>query len=291
MGKRAGHVGVPLTLGDVSDRGFETLRLSIWGAWKIFGPDAGYAVCVNTIGVHAARDKVGHVPPGVVWRDATGDLPTFLRERLDGGMAEGVGWKLAPLRFFPDSHEISLDNDCVLWDLPPVLGRWLAAGPDHRCVMAEDVRACFGAFADLCGSEPRNAGIRGLPPRYELGAALLATLHDKEAASGRPLVLASELDEQGLQTAALSRRGRPLAVPLDDVTVCSPFWPHLPHLGRCGAHFVGLNARHIPWEYYGRPADEWMAEHWARHHPALCEQVAKVTGHQRATAVPPARCV
>ena len=59
---------------------------------------------------------------------------------------------------------------------------------------------------------------------------------------------------------------------LDEVTICSPFWPHLPHLGRCGAHFVGTNARHIPWNYYDRPADEVIAEHWARHRDALYEK-------------------
>ena len=40
-------------------------------------------------------------------------------------------------------------------------------------------------------------------------------------------------------------------------------------LGRCGAHFVGLNARHIAWNYYDRPADEWMTEHWLRNRAAL----------------------
>jgi hypothetical protein len=58
-------------------------------------------------------------------------------------------------------------------------------------------------------------------------------------------------------------------VTLEEVTVCSPFHPHLPHLGRCGAHFVGLNARTIAWDYCGRPADECMAEHWARHRGEL----------------------
>jgi hypothetical protein len=35
---------------------------------------------------------------------------------------------------------------------------------------------------------------------------------------------------------------------------------------------VGLNARHIPWDYYDRPAGEWLREHWARHRPALYER-------------------
>lgn len=262
-------VGVRWTLGDVSDRGFEALRLSAWGVRRVFGPEAAYEICVNTIPLAVARDKAGRLPEGVAWRDATAEMPAFLAARFDPAMAEGVGWKLAPPRVFPDRFELSLDNDCILWDMPAAVEAWLA-GP-ARCLMAQDVRACFGQFAADCGPEARNAGVRGLPPRLDLGAALRRVLRRREARLGEPVVLRSELDEQGLQTAALSLAGPPLAVSLADVTVCSPFPPHLPHLGRCGAHFVGLNARHIPWDYYDRPADDWMAEHWARHREALYE--------------------
>lgn len=33
--------GLRWTIGDVCDYGFETLRLSVWGAWKLFWPEAG----------------------------------------------------------------------------------------------------------------------------------------------------------------------------------------------------------------------------------------------------------
>lgn len=105
----------------------------------------------------------------------------------------------------------------------------------------------------------RAAQHGGLPPGFDLGKALHGLLAD------RPARLSSELDEQGLQVAALSRSCLPLVIGLDEVTICSPFHPHLPDLGRCGAHFVGLNVKHIAWDYYGRPADVWMDEHWRRH--------------------------
>lgn len=38
------RVGVRWTIGDVSDEGFEALRLSVWGAFRLFGEDAVYAV-------------------------------------------------------------------------------------------------------------------------------------------------------------------------------------------------------------------------------------------------------
>lgn len=266
-------IGIRWTLGDVGPRGFEALRLSIHGAWRVFGPRAAYAVCVNTISIESARQRTGPLPQAVAWHDVSTDLPAFLKSRLGPDMAEGVGWKLAPLRIFPDRHELSLDNDCILWELPDSIAAWLEERPTSpRCLLAEDVKACFGQFAALCPPEPRNAGIRGLPPGFDLGQVLREVLEEREREAGGPLALSSELDEQGLQTAALSRACPPVVVRLGEVSICSPFYPHRPEAGCCGAHFVGLNARHIAWDYYDRPADTWMSEHWQRHRPGLYQR-------------------
>lgn len=131
-------------------------------------------------------------------------------------MAEGVGWKLAPMRVFEEGCELALDNDCILWDRPAALAAWLEGEPD-TCLIAEDVRACFGQFADLCGPEPRNSGLRGLPPRFDLGTEIERVLIARDA------ILRSELDEQGLQVAALLGARPTHTVALDDVTICSPF--------------------------------------------------------------------
>ena len=264
------RLAVRWTVGDASARGYEALRLSIWGAYRLFGPDAVYVVCVNGIAPEEARQRTGPVAAAVVW-SPPGQLPDFFRGLLDQGMAEGVAWKFAPLRLFPDCHELALDNDCILWALPAAVRCWLDSARHDQCLLAEDVREGFGQFASLCPSQPRNSGIRGLPPGFDLSQALRNVLAE------RPARLTSELDEQGLQVAALSRGGPLLVVGVDDVAICSPFHPHLPEVGRCGAHFVGLNVRHIAWDYYGRPADVWMAEHWARHARFLYRAVGLAT--------------
>jgi hypothetical protein len=260
------RLGLRWTMGDVSARGFEALRLSIWGAWRAFGPDAAYVVCVNTIACEEAHARTGAVPDAIIWREA-GEPPAFLRDHLEAGMADGVAWKFAPLRCFPDRWELSLDNDCILWAMPTAIRRWLAAGGGDRCVLEEDVKRCLGQFEDLCGPEAFNTGIRGLPPDFDLATVLQMVL------DRRPVLLRSELDEQGLQAAALSLRNPPLLVSVDEVTICSPFWPHRPHLGTHGAHFVGLNARELPWHYYDWPAVECIAENWERHRPMLYRRV------------------
>ena len=268
------NVGVRWTIGDVSDRGFEELRLSIHGAFNLFGDDAAYAVCVNTIAASAARARVGPLPVDVAWLDIARDrLPAFIADRLAANMSEGTGWKFAPLRLFEDRHELSLDNDCILWSMPEAIAAWLARPADEgACCFAADVRPAFGQFDSLAPSDrPLNSGIRGLPPRYDFAAALRSTLAEKERVNGR-ITLSSELDEQGWQATALWRAGPVHVVETDQVAICSPFWPHARSLGRHGAHFVGSNARHIAWDYYDRPADNWMAEHWREVRDELYER-------------------
>ena len=105
-------VGVRWTIGHVNRRGFEALRFSIWGAWRIFGDAARYAVCVNRISPGMARELTGEVPPEVEWIGVDRrEIPGALRRHLDANMAEGVGWKFAPIRLFPGLHELALDND------------------------------------------------------------------------------------------------------------------------------------------------------------------------------------
>jgi hypothetical protein len=251
---RAERLGVRWTIGDVSAEGFEALRLSIWGSYRAFGPDVARVICVDTVPVSVAKTRTGELPPGCAWRDTTGELPRSLAPYLGAGMAEGAGWKLAPLRVFPDRHELSLDNDCILWSVPEGIECWLEA--DSTCLLAEDVRASFGQFAPWCGRAPRNAGIRGLPPGFDLERAMVEILSEHGASLG------SELDEQGLQVAAMTRDRVCHVVALDDVTICSPFPPHLLHLGRSGAHFCGLNARDLGWELEGRRASEYVRDHW-----------------------------
>lgn len=259
-------LGVRWTIGDVSAEGFEALGLSVWGAWKLFGAHAEYAICCNTIPLGRAQELTGVLPDAIQWLDVNGAIPGWLRAYMDAGMAEGVGWKFAPLRVFSDRFELALDNDCVLWSLPNAV-RIALADQEPRCVVAEDVRVCFGQFEDLCPVQPRNMGIRGVPAGFDLERAIRSVLERRD------IVLKSETDEQGLQVAALCAAREPLVVQTDEVTICSPFPPHADFLGRCGAHFVGLNARHLPWDYYGRPASDVLREHWREYRETVRDRV------------------
>ena len=256
-------IGVRWTIGDVSPRGFDALRLSVWGAWKVFGARAGYVICVNTLGLEQAQARTGSLPGEVTWLQSDGAIPDVLAGHLDAGLAEGVAWKFAPARVFLQRHELALDNDCILWEMPEGLRCWLD-DPDG-CLLAEDAMAALGQFAPMLGDLPRNTGIRGLPPGFALEAALAAVLHR------HPVKLLSELDEQGLQVAALAPHGGHL-VRLVDVAICSPFPPHTQKLGRCGAHFVGINV-HRERPYCDQAVMAQIAALWDKLRPEIAARV------------------
>jgi hypothetical protein len=242
------------TVGDVSTRGFDALALSVESARAIFSSDTTFAISVNTVPVGDVQQRLGRLAESVLWHRSDGKLPAWLTEKfLDSAYAEGVAWKFAPVRLFHDRHELSLDNDVVLWEIPPSVAAWL--NDEDATLIAEDVRPAFGVFAPECPPEGRNSGIRGLPPGYDLEAAL------RERLESNPVRLESELDEQGLQVAVLTGRKHHVTS-LEEVTICSPIPPHLPHLGRCGAHFVGLNAKKLPWEWNGKSGEQYIQEHW-----------------------------
>jgi hypothetical protein len=260
--RMAARLVVRWTIGDVSRYGFETLCLSTWGAWRVFGPAARYVVCVNSIPLARARAQAGPVPAEVEWLDVSQDLCPVIARAIDAGMAEGVGWKYAPIRLDPDRYELHLDNDCLLWALPDAMERWLSdLAP--TCLLAEDVATMLGQFQARCGPAPRNSGIRGVPPGFDLAGAFAAALE----LTG--VTLRSELDEQGLVAFACSRERAPRVVSVDDVAICGPFPPHRQQLGRCGAHFVGLNAHRLPWSYEGRPGEAYVRHHWTQLRPEV----------------------
>jgi hypothetical protein len=264
----ADRLVVRWTIGNVRPRGFEMLRLSVACAFRIFGPATKYVVCVNSLSGAEAKERTGDLPTPVEWREVTrADLPDVLRSWFDDTLIEGMGWKLVPLRTCRECYELALDNDCILWDLPVAMRQWLSSA--NECLFAEDCERSLGSFDSLCPPGAFNAGIRGLPPGEDLACALDHTLRAAAKAAKGDLQLTAEIEEQGLQAAAISCFNAPLLVTTSEVTICSPFWPRSPELGTCGAHFVGMNATHIPWNYYDHPADLWLDNHWHRHRPAL----------------------
>jgi hypothetical protein len=222
------------TIGDVSSRGFDALALSIAGARMVFGPLQRYVVCVNTIDPESVQARVGPVANHVEWHDSTGEIPPWLSPYLDDNMAEGVAWKFAPAPLLGEGRLLSLDNDVILWRLPSAIRWWL--DDSDSLLIAEDVRACHGQFARFCPEEPRNSGIVGFPPHFDVESRLRSLLDQAG------VCLSSETDEQGLQVAVVTSEKHHV-VSVSEVAICGYYRPHLLELGSCGAHFVGVNGK------------------------------------------------
>ncbi len=198
--------------------------------------------------------------------DAGNLVPGWFRRYAGPEMAEGVAWKLAPVRVFPTLHEVSLDNGVILWELPEVMGEWLQSDDKDACLITADVQPALGQFSVMCNYRALNTGIRGFSPGFDMEGRLRNTL----AQSG--VTLQSELDEQGLQ-AAVMLRCKLFVVSTEDVSICSPFSNHQQHLGKCGVHFVGLNPKRLPWRLEGRAAHEVIRERWYGYQSELARLV------------------
>jgi hypothetical protein len=264
------NIGIRWTVGKVSAAGFEALRLAVWSAWHLFGEAAEYVICVNTIPVDCARAKTGDLPRAVQWHDVSDETPAWMKEYIDPEMAQGVAWKFAPVRVFPERYEISFDNDVILWEVPRAMESWLGCGDSQACLLAEDVERCLGQFSNMGDSRAVNSGIRGLPPGYNLDQRL------REVLTAQNVILFSELDEQGLQAVALSQ-SQLFLVSTEDVSICSPFPMHQHAFGKCGVHFVGLNADWLPWSLNGRWAHEAVQEQWSNRAEELHARVWRRT--------------
>jgi hypothetical protein len=155
--------------------------------WRLLGSEPDYVICVNTIPLPLPQERTGRLSNAITWRDVTAEFPTFPQPYFDAHKAEGVGWKFAPLRLSPACLERALDNDCILWELPSAVLSWLQTPGSF--LFAEDVRACLGQFANICGLALRNSGIRGLLPGFDLGHAMIDVLGEHR------FTLRSELDE------------------------------------------------------------------------------------------------
>jgi hypothetical protein len=107
-----GNFAVKWSLGRPGDAGFECLRLSIWGAWSLLGPDCRYIVCC-----------AGSNPSEALQR--TGRLPDFINFTDVAPRATG-------------RYEILLDNECILWNLPPSLMNWIDQGHPTRRLLGQN---------------------------------------------------------------------------------------------------------------------------------------------------------
>ncbi len=140
--------------------------------------NARYAVPVNTVLSARQSSKRAKIPGEVQWINSNELVPRWLRSHTNAEMAEGVAWKLAPVRICPTLYELSLDNDVVLWEIPRVVGQWLMSPTRDVCLLAADLRPALGQFAHVCNDRSLNSDVPGLPPDFDMETMLEASWHN-----------------------------------------------------------------------------------------------------------------
>lgn len=168
--------------------------------------------------------------------------------------AFGPAWKLFPPRFRPESHEIFIDNDFILYKKHPVIDNFLKSTDMIFCT--EGLQRRFGIFSNLIDQQTKiNTGFFGVPPFFELGKNIenLISLFnlppffnikeefiDRQKKIGNNKVFfdhLSRFDEQGCLSAIFTKHKNLHILPLKDISVCSNKMIY----GKYGAHFVGIN--------------------------------------------------
>jgi hypothetical protein len=175
-------LGVRWTIGDISSFGVAALRLSVWGAFRCFGPAARYTISVHDVVLARAQATTGALPECVRWQEIDSTrLPRWL-----AGMdvAPRAAFRFAPVLVHDDVAELALDRGCVLWSVPDGIRAWLDDPNPRACVITEDVNG------------PSSA-IRGTGAGFDLVEAL------REARRESPRPLRTQEDAQRLELHAL----------------------------------------------------------------------------------------
>ena len=154
-------------------------------------------------------------------------------------------WKLYPPRIRPESHEIFIDNDLLIYKKMPIIERFLESNKLIFCT--EAIARCFGNYDHLIPEGVKiNVGFFGIPPHYDLGKKLNETIIGKWE---------NYFDDQGiLSTIFMKEEDDFEIIPLTDIQISAGRLER----GRYGIHFVGLNTDNIDhWIDYKLIVDWW----------------------------------
>lgn len=141
--------------------------------------------------------------------------------------------KLDPLRYGPDEHELWLDNDHIMWDIPEAMYAWL---DDPKGAFIWRLKSgYYGSFTGRCPIRA-TSGFFGLPPNsppwppYE---------HPVPAGGN------CDQEEMGYVASYLGQFKQVyFADEGDEFTLYTPGsegWPAQLEFGTCGTHLSGVN--------------------------------------------------
>lgn len=186
--------------------------------------DADYVICHNNI------------PPHL--RTTLPKIPLLSQDTCVNALPEppkGPAWKLYPPRLRLNSHEIMLDNDLIIYKMPPLFNEFLESS--NLIVVTEAYRRSYsGPLERLIPSGFNiNSGVLCLPPGFDFKSRL-----EKEI-NTYGLEWNDHFDEQTLVAYVLSQHKNVKIIPQSEIAVSA----HYLNFGTHGCHFVGLNSTNL----------------------------------------------
>lgn len=225
------------TIGNAAEAGFEALKHSLSNWKRCYGDTFDMAVCYNGI----SEKKLQSIADiDVTFVDQTKYLNSIVMR------PHGCTWKLFPPRLRPDSHEIFIDNDLIVYNRLPDIEKFLSG--NYFCITQAHM-PFFGQYEGLPGCDiAANTGLFGVPPSFDFAQEINMLLRTYPYLKWR-----DHSDDQGVVMVATRNLPR-LIIPLTDIWVCNPCVNFAPYrTGFCGVHFASLNSGSVQfWERYKR---------------------------------------
>jgi hypothetical protein len=201
------------TVGEVSKEGLDCLGVSI-RCWKRLFPQFDTVICYNGI------------DPDRLTRFGVELLDQSLHVTSHPVSPRGPAWILYPPRLRPDSHEIFIDNDLVVYNSLPQINDFLCGS--HR-LFTQAYGRNYGVYeSEVPQGVYINSGLFGLPPGFVF--------------RGEEKEWETHYCEQGY-VASQWQRGD-VIIPMKDITVAHWEHRHKYLRGAYGTHFIGLNWGH-----------------------------------------------
>lgn len=225
-------------IGNCSDAGLNCLKKSI-SSFRKFYPEAEFHILYNQI---KKKELFNLNKFDVQYHDQINYLSSFPIKPLAGYQ---VHWKLYPPRINKDVHEISVDNDIVIFKRIKEIDLFLDS--TKHTLLYQGLNGAHGYFSEYIPRGIRiNSGIFGMPPHFDF----IDKMKDIKMLDNWE----NKFDEQGLIAYVLLKDKKYFIIPLTSIPILESNFDIVAMTNDlcCGYHFVGVNYidNHICWKNY-----------------------------------------
>jgi hypothetical protein len=213
------------TIGPASATGFEILTYSVREFKRIYTDEFDYIICYNNLNAEQLEivESLGvdlYEQTKQDWKDQG------IRYPFKGG---GPCWVLFPSRLRPESHELFIDNDLILFKRLPHLDAFL--GSTTALIATSAIERAYGPYDSFIPKNMKiNTGFYGVPPDFDFGNEIKKTI------AKLPNPFEGQWAMQGIMS-HIFIQFQHIKIPLRDLRAMGQFHRER----RYGIHFIGAN--------------------------------------------------